>query len=80
MWRTDEISQSTIIADGNGMVYFYTTRGEMVLVRGTPERFDVAGRFSITLGTDQHWAHPIIYRGVLYVRRGDTLMAYDLRK
>ena len=80
MWRTNEIAQSTIIADGNGMLYFYTTRGEMVLVRPTPEAFEVAGRFNITLGTDQHWAHPIIYRGVLYVRRGNTLMAFNISK
>ena len=79
-WRTNEIAQSTIIADGNGMLYFYTTRGEMVLVNSATTHFEIAGRFNITMGTDQHWAHPIIYNGILFVRRGDTLMAFDISK
>jgi outer membrane protein assembly factor BamB len=78
VWRTNDFPQSTIIADGNGMVYFYTTRGDMVLVNGRSNQLEIAGQFRITLGTDQHWAHPVIYKGVLYVRRGDALMAYKI--
>jgi hypothetical protein len=33
----------------------------------------------ITLGTNQHWAHPVIYKGVLYLRHGDTLMAFNIK-
>jgi len=84
-WRTGEIKwQERGLANGviianDGMLYIYTDRGDMILARATPEKFDIVSRFSITLGTDQHWAHPIIYNGVLYVRRGDTLMAYRVR-
>jgi len=31
------------------------------------------------LGADQHWAHPVIHRGVLYIRHGDALMAYKVK-
>ncbi|MDR0333323.1 MAG: PQQ-binding-like beta-propeller repeat protein [Dysgonamonadaceae bacterium] len=79
VWRTNDFPQSTIIADGNGMVYFYTTRGDMVLVNGNSNHLEIAGQFRITLGTEQHWAHPVIYKGVLYIRRGDTLMAYKIK-
>jgi outer membrane protein assembly factor BamB len=84
-WRTGEIKwQERGLANGviianDGMLYIYTDRGDMILARATPEKFDIVSRFSITLGTDQHWAHPIIYNGVLYIRRGDTLMAYRVR-
>ena len=78
MWRTQGVGVGAIIAS-DGMLYIYSDRGEMALVNATPEKLDIAGRFEITLGTDQHWAHPIIYNGVLYVRRGNTLMAYGIR-
>ena len=51
----------------------------MVLVKPNPQQFEIAGKFPITLGTDQHWAHPVIYQGVLYVRHGNTLMAYKIK-
>ena len=79
MWQTRGLSNGVIIAN-EGMLYLYTDRGDMVLARATPERFEMTGYFPITLGTDQHWAHPIIYNGMLLVRRGDTLMAFNLRE
>lgn len=85
-WKTGEIKYKdrslgigVVIADADNMLYCYADRGEMALVKATPEKFDLVSRFPITLGTDQHWAHPAIYQGVLYVRHGDTLMAYKVK-
>jgi outer membrane protein assembly factor BamB len=83
-WKTGEIKYKdkslatgvTIAADN--MLYCYSDKGEMALVRVTPEKFDLVSQFPITLGTDQHWAHPVIYQGVLYLRHGNTLMAYKI--
>ena len=84
-WKTGEtlykdksLPTGAIIA-ADGMLYCYTEKGDMALVRATPEKFDIVSKFSITLGTEQHWAHPVIYKGVLYVRHGDTLMAYKIK-
>ncbi len=84
-WNTGEIkyqesglAMGNIIANNN-MLYGYTDRGEMLLAKATPEKFDIVSRFSISLGTAQHWAHPVIYNGVLYVRHGDSLMAYSIK-
>jgi outer membrane protein assembly factor BamB len=84
-WETGEIKYKnpaltagvTIAADDR--LYCYTDKGEMALVDATPEKFEITGKFPITMGTDQHWAHPVIYQGVLYVRHGDTLMAYKIK-
>ena len=84
-WQTGEIKYSdksiaigvTIAADD--MLYCYSDKGEMALVKATPEKFDIISKFDITLGTAQHWAHPVIYQGVLYVRHGNTLMAYSIK-
>ncbi len=85
-WKTGEIKYKdkslgvgVVIADADGMLYGYSDRGEMALIKATPEKFDLISKFPITLGTDQHWAHPVIYQGVLYVRHGDTLMAYKVK-
>ena len=78
-YKDSSITVGVVIADGDNMLYCYSEKGEMALVKATPEKFDIASQFSITLGTDQHWAHPVIYQGVLYVRHGDTLMAYKVK-
>ena len=63
----------------DGLLYIYNDRGEMILAKATPEKFDIVSRFPITMGTDQHWAHPVLYKGVMYVRHGNTLMAYNVK-
>ena len=44
-----------------------------------PADFGVVSRFEVTRGKGQHWAHPVIADGVLYIRHGDVLMAFDIR-
>ncbi len=84
-WKTGETKYSdrvlgvgTIIA-AEDLLYCYSEKGEMALVKPNAEKFDIVSKFPITLGTEQHWAHPVIYKGVLYIRHGDTLMAYNIK-
>jgi len=78
-WRDNELSMGNVIA-ADGMLYCYSDRGELALVEATPEKFSVKGKIKITPGTNQHWAHPVIYKGVLYLRHGDALMAYNIKQ
>lgn len=84
-WETGEIMYSdNTIARGNiisadGMLYVYSDKGEMALVKPNPQKFETISKFPITLGTEQHFAHPVIYNGVMYVRHGDAMMAYKLK-
>ena len=78
LYKDKSIATGAIISADN-MLYCYSEKGEMALVKATSEKFDVVSKFPITLGTEQHWAHPVIYKGVLYVRHGNTLMAYDIK-
>jgi len=77
-YKERAIATGAVIANDN-MLYCYTERGEMALVRATSDKFDLISKFNITLGTAQHWAHPVIYQGVLYIRHGNTLMAYKVK-
>jgi outer membrane protein assembly factor BamB len=76
-YKDNQLGIGNVIA-ADGMLYCYSDRGDLALVKADPEKFDIVGRFKITLGTDQHWAHPVIYKGTLYVRHGNTLMAYKI--
>ena len=63
----------------DGMLYVYSERGTMNLVKPDSEKFELVSSFNITLGTNQHWAHTVIHHGVLYVRHGEALMAYKIK-
>ena len=85
-WKTGETKYkvndimlgNVIFADG--MLYVYNeNKGIMHLVKPNPEKFEMISSFDITLGTEQHWAHPVILNGVLYIRHGNALMAYKIK-
>ncbi|MDR0349519.1 MAG: PQQ-like beta-propeller repeat protein [Tannerella sp.] len=76
-WKEKGLAMGNIIANDQ-MLYCYTDRGEMALARATPEKLDIVSQFPVTMGTEQHWAHPVLYKGVMYIRHGDTLMAYQI--
>ena len=84
-WNTGAIkfkqngyAMGNIIAN-EGMLYCYTDRGNLLLAKATPEKFDVVSKFRITMGTAAHWAHPVLYKGLLFVRHGNSLMAYQVK-
>lgn len=80
MWTSKEVQQGvTEYADGMLYVYEGPTRGIVHLVKASPEACQPAGQFTVTEGNGKHWAHPAIANGVLYIRHGDALLAYDLR-
>jgi hypothetical protein len=84
-WKTGEMlvqnkdlgGGSIIYADG--MFYCYAENdGEIALVSASPEKFEIVSRFKVPLGTDQHWARPVIKDGKLYIRHGNALMVYKI--
>lgn len=86
-WKTGEIvwigdfhNKGPIIS-ADGMLYLYEEkRGHMALVRADPGEFKVISSFRVEEGMGPHWARPTIYSGMLLVRHGDVLMAYDIRQ
>lgn len=77
---TDSIKMfrgSTIAADG--MLYVYTEKGEINLVNPKPEGMQLVSSFKVTKGNKEFFTHLVIHNGVLYVRHGTALMAYDIK-
>ena len=74
-WQT---KGSIIYADG--MLYCYEEKkGHLALVRAAPDAFDIVSSFQITAGAGEHWAHPAIANGTLYIRHGNALLAFDIK-
>jgi len=72
-----KIGQGALIA-ADQMLYYYNQRGQIFLLSYTEGKMKEVSSFKITKGTRHHFAHPVIHNGVLYQRRGDALMAYDI--
>ena len=77
-YRVRDIGACNVIF-ADGMLYCYSERGTMNLVKPNPENFELVSSFSVNLGTGTHWAHTVIHDGVLYIRHGDALMAYKVK-
>ena len=69
------------VSTAENMLYCYAENtGDLALLKADPKEFNIISSFKITLGEEEHWAHPVIFDGRLYIRHGDVLMAYDIRK
>ena len=80
MYETKWINKGSIIS-ADRMLYCYEEKsGNLALVKPNPEKFEIVSSFKIEKGTGPHWAHPAIFDGKLFVRHGEVLMVYDLKK
>ena len=77
LWNSGELAWGAVIY-ADGMLYIYTERGELAMVRPDREKFDIVSQTSVTIGTEQHFAHPVINNGRLYVRRGNAMIVYNI--
>ena len=68
---------STISADGH--LYLYNEKGNLGLFRPAGPKLEQVCSFKVTRGTKAHFSHPVICGGLLYVRHGKSLLAYDIR-
>jgi outer membrane protein assembly factor BamB len=83
-WKTGEQKySSTEVGKGatiaaNKTLIGYSEKGELFMAEANPSAFKVISKTKVTLGTEQHWAHPVINNGILYVRHGNVLIAYKI--
>jgi outer membrane protein assembly factor BamB len=68
---------STIFADG--MFYIYSNKGELALVKPDPHGLMIISQTKVTHGSGLHMAVPVIHHGILYIRHGHALIAYELK-
>jgi len=69
------------IISAEGLLYIYDEKkGNIGLLKATPEKFELISSFQVTQGSaGPFWAHPVIHNGILYLRHQNALMAYDIK-
>jgi outer membrane protein assembly factor BamB len=74
-----QINKGSLIA-ADGMLYCYSDNGEINLIKLAGTKMEVVGKMKCNLGTNEHFSHPVIQNGVLYIRHGKALMAYEIKQ
>ena len=72
-----KIGSGAVIADANSL-YYYNFKGEVKLLTQDPLNMDVVSEFKITEGSGEHFSHPVINKGKLYVRHGNVIQAFNI--
>jgi len=62
----------------NGLLYCYNEQGKVALVKTEPN-MEIISQFRVKKGTKEHFAQPVINNGILYIRHGKVLLAYDIK-
>ncbi len=71
-------SGSVIASDS--MLYFYNWKGDVMLINEDPLNMEIVSRFKMKKGSREHFAHPVINKGKLYIRHGNVIQAYKISK
>lgn len=75
-WQQARFGKGNLIA-ADGKLFITTMKGELVLVRATPERYDEIGRATVLGSTRQA---PALSNGRLFLRDDKEIVCFDVRK
>jgi outer membrane protein assembly factor BamB len=74
-----KFDKGTLI-NADGMLYCYTEKGMVGLVKPDNGKLELISSFKMPVGTKEFFTIPVISDGVLYLRHGDSMLAYDIRQ
>ena len=77
-WASSEVANGVVISSDE-LLFIYSEKGELALAEVNPNAFKLLGKTKVEKGTAQHWAHPVVNNGILYVRHGNALIAYKIK-
>ena len=67
-----------VVIEADQMLYYYNFQGDLKLVSYEQGKMKELCSFKIERGEKEHFSHPVIHKGVLYLRHGSVLMAFDI--
>jgi outer membrane protein assembly factor BamB len=73
------VGKGSVIYVDERLYTYGERRGDVGLIKITPDGYETVGSFRVERGSKQHWAHPAISDGRLYIRHGQALMCYDIK-
>jgi outer membrane protein assembly factor BamB len=73
-------NSATVLA-ADGRLYVRYSDGTLALLKADPAGYEEISRFQVPGSGDRpSWAHMVILDGLLYLREGDAILCYDLRR
>lgn len=79
LYEVPELTKAALVAAGNQLIGYEVNGGNVKLLNVRADGYSLGGSFKVDYGEGQHWAHPVIANGRLYIRHGKALAAYALR-
>ncbi len=74
-----KFDKGAIIA-ADDMLYCYTENGMVGLVKPSNGKMELISSFRLPAGKKEFFTIPVIAGGILYMRHGNSILAYDVRK
>jgi outer membrane protein assembly factor BamB len=75
---TLKVKRGSLIA-ADGLLFCYSDNGTVSLIDRSGSKMKITGSLKIEKGSMEHFAHPVIQNGVMYIRHGNALMAYQIK-
>jgi len=77
-WTADRVGHATILV-AEGKLLLFNDRGELILARATPDRYEELGRTQVFRG-EICWTAPALHRGRIYLRSPTQAACLDVRQ
>jgi len=68
-----------VVISADNLLYYYNDRGITTLVSYDNGKMQEISSFKLTKGSKEHFSHPVIRNGVLYIRHGNALVGYKIK-
>jgi len=80
VYDVPDARKTTFCITPSGMITYDEHGGKVMLVdiKSNPNEAKVISSFTVDYGNDPHWSSPMVANGVLYLRRGKGLAAFDI--
>jgi len=78
LYRMDEVHAPSLVKTPDRLIGYSEKSGTVYLLKADAETYAITGQFPVTYGEGPHWAHPVVANGILYIRHGAVLAAYQL--
>ena len=81
MWKADgeKAGGKGSVCWADGMLYLYAQKdGKVSLATCSPKGLEIKGTFNVA-GTNESWAHPVVFDGRMYLRYDDNLYCFDVK-
>ena len=78
MYEQEWNTKGQIISADGKLICYEEKRGNIALVKATPDGFEPLSEFIVEHGSGPHWSHPSLYQGRLYLRHGKSLLVYRM--